>query len=188
MGGMGSGREAEAYSGTVEESLHLDVNLLVREGTIRKQSQTSGTISWDRPIGNKPSIGFEAQCYMENGYMRLQYTVTSLAMGEKIVNYNVELFTTKPHFGGFRWWFICPNPDCDSMVVKLYQPPGAMYFLCRTCQNLTYQSCRDSGKSDLFFEPIAKETGLSVREVKKIWKEYQLKLREITPLQPLTHG
>ena len=53
MGGMGSGREAEVYSGTVEESLHLDINLLVREGTIRKQSQTSGIISWDRPIWNK---------------------------------------------------------------------------------------------------------------------------------------
>ena len=171
MGGMGSGREAEVYSGTVEESLHLDVNLLVREGTIRKQSQTSGMISWDRPIGNKPSIGFEAQCFMENGYMRLQYAVTSLAMQAQAVSYNVELFSTRPYFGGIRWWFICPNPDCNSMVAKLYQPPGANYFLCRTCQNLTYQSCRDSGKSDPLYEQIASNTGLEIRQVKQIYKK-----------------
>ena len=77
---MGSGREAEVYSGTVEESLHLDVNRFEREGIIRGQCQTSGIISWDRPIWNKPSIGFEIQCFMENGYMRLQYAVTSLVL------------------------------------------------------------------------------------------------------------
>lgn len=170
MGGIGSGREADVYSGTVEESLSLDVNRLVKEGSIRKQSQTSGIISWDRLIGIESSIGFEAQCFMENGYMQLQYKVTSLAMGEQVVNYNVELFTTRPYFGGVRWWFICPNQDCERMVVKLYQPPGAKYFLCRTCNNLTYQSCRDSGKSNPFCEQLAKDTGLDIKLLKKVFR------------------
>jgi hypothetical protein len=139
MGGVGSGRQPDVYSGTVEESLQLDVNRFVREGTIRKQCQTSGIISWERPIWIKPSIGFETQCFIENGYMRLEYAVSNLTSREP-VKYNIELFTTKPYFGGLRWWFICPNTDCDRMVVKLYKPPGAKYFLCRTCQNLTYQS------------------------------------------------
>jgi hypothetical protein len=170
MGGIGSGRQAEVYTGTVEESLSLDVNRFVREGSVRKGCQASGIISWDRQIGIKPSIGFEAQCFMENGYMRLQYTVSSLAMGEQVVNYNVELFTTRPYFGGVRWWFICPNQDCEKMVGKLYQPPGAKYFLCRTCQNLTYTSCRESHKYDSLDQQIAAGTGLDSKLVKRIFK------------------
>ena len=169
MGGIGSGREPEVYSGTVEESLSLDVNRFVREGIIRKGCQTNGIISWERLIGIEPSIGFESECFMENGYMRLQYKVSSLAMGEQTVNYDVELYTTRPYFGGIRWWFICPNPECERMIVKLYRPPGAQYFLCRTCQNLTYTSCRDSHKLDGFYNRIAADTGLDPKLVKGIY-------------------
>lgn len=170
MGGIGSGREADVYSGTVEESLQLDVNQLARDGAIRPHCQINGILTWNNPIGEKPSIGYEIQTYGQNGHIRLIYSVSRLGMGEKGINYNVELYTTRPHFGGIRWWFICPN--CDNMVVKLYQPPGTEYFLCRTCHKLTYQSCRDSGKSNVIFDAIAKETGLSVKEVRKVWNKY----------------
>ena len=178
MGGIGSGRKAEVYSGIVEESLHLDVNLLVRDGSIRQRCQTSGVISWDSLIGTGASIGYEAECCVENGNIQLKYRTSHIITGEQDIEYNVELFTTKQHFGGRRWWFICPTPDCERMVVKLYRPPRATHFLCRTCHNLTYQSCRDSG--DRFFEELVKGTGLSIRVIKKIWKESALKLREKT--------
>jgi hypothetical protein len=171
MGGMGSGREAEVFSGTVEKSLQIDVNKLVRDGAIGRGCQAEGTIIWKRNIGPDHSIGFQTYCYGENGHMHLIYKVSSLAMGEQAISYTIELYTTKPHFGGLRWWFICPNLDCNRMVSKLYQPPGATHFLCRTCQNLTYQSCRDSGKSDPFIEAIAKDTGLSIKKTKKLWKQ-----------------
>ena len=168
MGGFGSGREAEVYSGTVEECLQLDVNWFVRKGIIRQSCQTSGIISWERLMVTS-SIGYEAQCYLENGHIRLYYRTSSLTMGEQVINYNVELFTTKPYFGGVRWWFICPGQDCDRMVAKLYQPPRANFFLCRTCQNLTYTSCRDSHKYDSIYEKIAANTGLDIRLVKRIF-------------------
>lgn len=171
MGGMGSGREAEVYSGTVEESLQLDVNKLVRDGHIKPYQNASGILAWKRLIGPDPSIGLKTQCYGENGHMRLIYTASSLFKDPQNVNYAIELFTTRPNFGGVRWWFICPNQECDRKVVKLYQPPGATHFLCRTCHNLTYLSCRESGKSDPLFESIARDTGLSIKEVKKAWKK-----------------
>jgi hypothetical protein len=157
MGGIGSGRKAEVYSGTVEESLQLDVNKFAREGVIKPHGQASGIIAWERLIGQTPSIGYEVQCYGENGHIRLQYTASCLAMGKRVVNYDVELFTTKPNYGCVRWWFICPNQECNKMVVKLYQPPGTEYFLCRTCHNLTYQSCRNSGKTNLFIEALERQ-------------------------------
>jgi len=175
MGGMGSGREADVYNGTVEESLQLDINRFAREGSIRQGCRSDGIITWKGLFGSTTSsIGYTTQCYGENGHIRLHYTVSSLAMGEQAVNYAVELFTTRPYFGGFRWWFICPNQECDRMVVKLYQPPGAKYFLCRTCQNLTYQSCRDSGKYDSLYKHMAEETGLSVKEVKRAYMQLRL--------------
>lgn len=170
MGGIGSGREADVYSGTVEESLQLDVNKLKRDGAIKAHIQANGILTWNRPIGEKPSIGYEIHTYGQNGHIRLIYSVSSLGMDEKAINYNIELYTTRPHFGGLRWWFICPNQDCNRMLVKLYQPPGAEYFLCRTCHNLTYQSCRDSGKFNSIYEVITKDTGLDVKQVKRMFK------------------
>ena len=169
MGGIGSGREANVYSGTVEESRQINVNNLVRDNSIRPHCQINGILAWNSPIGEKPSIGYEIQTYGQNGYIRLIYSVSRLGMGEIAINYNVELYTTKPYFGGLRWWFICPN--CDRMVVKLYQPLGAKNFLCRTCQNLTYQSCRESGKSNPFYEAIAKDTGFDVKQVKRMFRQ-----------------
>jgi hypothetical protein len=169
MGGTGSGRKADVYSGIVEESSQLDVNTLVRDGIIGQGCHASGIISWTRFSGTS-SIGFETDCYMLNGHITLNYRVSQLGKSDQIINYPIELCTTKPNYGGIRWWFICPNTDCNAMVGKLYQPLGGQYFLCRTCNNLTYASCRDSHKSDPFMEELAAETGLTVGQVKKVMR------------------
>jgi len=46
--------------------------------------------------------------------------------------------TTVPHFGGVRYWFVCPY--CDRRVGTLYSPRFERYFKCRHCHNLTYKS------------------------------------------------
>jgi len=48
--------------------------------------------------------------------------------------------TTAPHFGGVRYWFLCP--DCKRRVGKLYKPMDSYWFACRYCYNLTYKSCQ----------------------------------------------
>lgn len=171
MGGLGSGREADVYSGTVEESLSLDVNQFVREGIIRQDCRTSGIITWPSFAGMTSSIDYEAYCDIDNGNIRLSYTMSHLIMGDNDYSYYVDLVTTKPNYGGVRWWFICPNQDCEKQVGKLYRPPRSNYFLCRTCQNLTYTSCRESHKWDSFDQQIATETGLNIRQVKNIYKK-----------------
>jgi len=169
MGGIGSGRKADVYSGTVEESLQLDVNRLARDGIIRQGCHASGIISWESFVGES-SIAFETKCRLSNGQIILNYRVSRVGMETQVIDCPVELFTTRPYFGGIRWWFICPNPSCNRMVSKLYQPPGTAFFLCRTCNNLTYASCRDSHKTDSFYGMIAADTGLNVGQVKKLLK------------------
>jgi hypothetical protein len=58
---------------------------------------------------------------------------------------------TMPHFGGCRWWFLCPlSPNgflCRRRVHKLFLPPGATYFGCRECYELTNKSRREDAKN-----------------------------------------
>lgn len=62
----------------------------------------------------------------------------------------VRLQTTPTQFGGERWWFTCPlvvnGIACNRRVGKLYLPPRAKYFGCRTCHGLTYQSSQEAHK------------------------------------------
>ena len=54
------------------------------------------------------------------------------------------LTTTRPHFGGRRWWFQCPlvvnGVPCRRRCRILYKPYGSRYFGCRHCHRLTYRS------------------------------------------------
>jgi hypothetical protein len=66
------------------------------------------------------------------------------------VDLKVRLETTQPHFGGRRWWFLCPlyrkNMPCERRVRKLYRPPLLRYFGCRSCLDLTYRSVQEHDK------------------------------------------
>src|SRR5262249_13469992 len=67
-----------------------------------------------------------------------------------LFDYRVGLTTTRPRFGGLRWWFICPlvvnGYPCGRRVGKLYLPPGGRYSGCRHCCDLTYASCQQHDK------------------------------------------
>ncbi len=51
---------------------------------------------------------------------------------------SLSFTTSRLHFGGVRYWFICPN--CDKRVGKLFKPKSERAFWCRHCYNLTYKS------------------------------------------------
>ena len=68
------------------------------------------------------------------------------------MDYRVRLVTTRPTYGGRRWWFLCPLARNDGgpprRVAKHYLPPGGTYFGSRQAYGLTYTSCQESGKFD----------------------------------------
>jgi hypothetical protein len=80
-------------------------------------------------------------------WVRLSYTFTRT---QGRIDYKVCLQTTRPCFGGLRWWFTCPllrvRRPCNRRAGKLYLPPGGRYYGCRHCYDLTYQSCQESDK------------------------------------------
>lgn len=58
----------------------------------------------------------------------------------------VEMVATHPHFGGRRWWMLCPR--CASRVGRLYLERGR--FRCRSCHDLRYRSSQQAHRDERF--------------------------------------
>ena len=143
MGGNGSGRRENLYSSKVEVEgcLSCDISRWLHWGFLSANAVRSGTLErrYTTTGDATDSVGYSVD--LANAHVRLQYRKT----GEDY-DYHVNLISTRPHYGGLRWWFICPlmvdGRACQHRVRKLYLPPGGRYFGCRRCYQLDYRSQR----------------------------------------------
>jgi hypothetical protein len=79
----------------------------------------------------------------------------------------IPLVATKPHYGGIRWWFLCPK--CNQRVSTLHKPRETYGFFCRRCHNLTYESSQSSGtKKERLFQTKARSLGSTTREARRV--------------------
>ncbi len=178
MGGSGSGRWTyHDKKRTVEECWAIDVSDVAR--VVDVFFPFAGLIDRkDAEVGS----GFEAstvRCVLEVGddgtpLLRLSYELGDKWGIEHWFEQVLRLQTTRPNFGGVRWWFSCPRTvdgeECGRRVGKLYLPPGGRYFACRCCLDLTYESCQKSHRHDGLFAPMAGETsGEAFEAVKGIF-------------------
>jgi hypothetical protein len=83
----------------------------------------------------------------------------------------VRLACTRPHFGGRRWWFVCPIARGDDKpprcVAHLYLPSGGRYFGSRQAYGLTYRSCQESGKNAALYGRLAAEMGTDAATIRR---------------------
>jgi hypothetical protein len=163
VGGHGSGNwwRWQGKKDTVEDSLvvamkHLRNRLFVGE---------AGTLTWTWASGRKSSIGYYVTGSADWPSVHLHYR----RRDEEDVNILVRLEATPTQFGGRRWWFICPlivrGIACNRRAGKLYLPPGAKYFGCRKCHNLTYRSCQEAHQSERLLGRLGFDA-----EVAKMWE------------------
>jgi hypothetical protein len=61
--------------------------------------------------------------------------------------------------------------SCGRRVGKRYLPPGARYFGCRRCHDLTYTSCQESHRYDRLFKSLAADTGVDERLVRSMFSQ-----------------
>ena len=77
------------------------------------------------------------------------------ARDEEDIRIPIRLQATRPGFGGRRWWLTCPlmvaGIACNRRIGKLYLPPGARYFGCRQCHDLTYRSSQEAHQTERLF-------------------------------------
>jgi hypothetical protein len=135
MGGYGSGRHGWHASIEATDSYVLSASAL---RSIRPGSAGEAKLTWHS--------GFELNVTVEtiNGDVRLflEHEHRSSREPEGTVRYCVDLATTRPHFGGRRWWFLCPRSG--RRVSKLYLPLGGFHFWSRRAYALAYQCQRES--------------------------------------------
>ena len=172
MGGSGSGRWwGHSKKTTVENGLVLTARAF--KPFMDMERWSVGTMTWTRGEEKVSSISFRPMEDMAGRAFRFIYTA---GKGEnaQALDYPVRLVKAAPHFGGVRWYFLCPlivnRRPCLRRVSKLYLPPGGLYFGCRECYGLTYVSCQESHKFDGLYKVLAVNLGhrMTAREVKAI--------------------
>ncbi len=75
----------------------------------------------------------------------------------------IPLLSTRPNYGGVRWWFACPRLrdgcPCARRVRRLYLRRG--YFACRLCHDLTYRSSQEAHRLGRMFKMSGTEKEIS---------------------------
>lgn len=138
MGGWGSGRSGGRP--VAEHCLRVDLPWMLQSRLAVPGFLRSGSLSWtcgDQPAG---TIGYAA-IMDEPGQERLilNYTRGSGADRET-VRQEVRLVWTQPHYGGKRWWMICPYKG--TRCTKLFLPGNGDRFASRAAWKVQYQSQR----------------------------------------------
>lgn len=141
---LGSGLPRDVMpKGTVEECLVLSAGMLQRARLLvpfrctssRNLTLTDST-AWQRTL----TIGIDVYWFGALPRLRLHHGDSDTE------TYCVKMTATLLPWDRVRWWFICPlvvnGWACGRRVAKLYLPPGELYFGCRRCYDLTYQSTR----------------------------------------------
>lgn len=141
MGGSGSGRwHAGNTRRTTESALSLDIAWVFRTCIMlpdRARVQC-GTLTWSRDGTVISEVNY---CYRAPRDLTLAYRCNGVEVSETLA-----LTTTAPHFGGVRYWVLCPH--CTRRVRKLHM--SGQRFVCRRCADLTYTSCQQSHTEDHF--------------------------------------
>ncbi len=157
MGGLGSGLTYQYWrprrKTTVEECKVLLVKSLRELGMLKPNSTTSRTLTWAGCYpNNKSTFGITVNTTGNCPHLVLSYRIPER---NESFEYEIRLSTSKPPFGGLRWWLRCPirrkSGLCDHRVTKLYLPIGQRYVGCRDCYDLGYRSCQEAHKYDRLF-------------------------------------
>lgn len=128
MGGWGSGRPG--WRPVVEDGLTLDF------GFLRRLGGRSGTLWWSCRGERIAAISWGLDLAAE--ILTLNYVVGD---ERRPIEQRIRLTTTRPHFGGIRWWMACPATG--RRVAKLHKYAGCDRFVSREALGMAYRSQRE---------------------------------------------
>ena len=136
MSGFGSGRSASRTA--VERCLRLSARSLFL------WRQEGGALTQTIPF--VCSNGQRGQSYIHIARFAFPSTkvLIETAYEGKSESQSIWAVAEPMPRGGYRYLFVCPN--CGQRRLQIVLPPFACKWSCRTCYNLTYSSCNESGK------------------------------------------
>lgn len=133
----------------MESGLTVNVALMVKRGWLRDGQRGSGSLQWSRGGEHFASIGYAFDMTdADNASLTLNYTRTPYGGKPEKVEQRIHLVSTRPNYGGRRWWMLCPYSA--RRVGKLHIPPGGDRFACREKWRLGYQSQRAAHRDRAF--------------------------------------
>jgi hypothetical protein len=130
------------------------------------QSRSAGTLSWNNSVEPLGSARYNLERIAPDEF---EFRLVHIAGNEspvRMVEENIRLVPTQPHYGGRRWFFQCPGCKCKAR--KLYLPPTKDWFRCRTCYRLSYRTCQESHTAAGFFHRMMKLDLLGFRTERAI--------------------
>ena len=145
MGGFGSGERLTKKT-TTEMCLKLDVGR-IEQPAIMKRNTSGGRLTWRNRSGEQ-ILAVHYWLEFTSEHRRVVHLCQKRKADGTEIRFHepILLTSTTPNFGGVRWWFICPLIEdgvaCKRRVKKLFLPRGEVYFGCRTCYGLTYESAQ----------------------------------------------
>jgi hypothetical protein len=117
----------------IEDCIVLDLDALLRDGTIVPGRITQGTIRWR--VG--ASVDYTACVTGRDGWLRLRYAAGN---PPREVRQEVPITSVPMPRGGIRHYFVAEG----GRASKLHLPPGGTAFCTRRALGLTYR-CRNLG-------------------------------------------
>jgi hypothetical protein len=130
---------------TGDYSKTLKIAVFKRDGFLgREVFAASGTITWSQDGEPNGNIGvFISHDGVTCGSLRVFFTQTDSEGVKKSLDYCITLVATPCHFGGVRWWFICPCGG--NRCSRLYLQNNGI-FGSRKALKLSYESQRHGKK------------------------------------------
>src|SRR5690242_608222 len=140
MGGAGSGRYYRYGSRTTTDDVKsIDIRRLRRWDNLPSSRNFRncvwGTFQWTRGERVTAEVGYE----VNQSTLELNFSYQHGSEPWEKIDQSIRFDRTFCHFGGVRYWFLCPH--CSGRVAVLYL--GGSRFLCRHCYALPYGSQRE---------------------------------------------
>jgi len=136
MGGLGSGRWRTASRQQIVEACHF-ISVCDLPDFECQFPSFPLTVRWHEG---------EIYGHLPCKFIKLKSGCLGFYYGSQIDSASsaIELGVTPTHANGVRQCFMCPvtkdGETCGRLCRKLYAPPGAVNFGCRTCHRLSYAS------------------------------------------------
>ena len=139
MGGCGSTRwRGERTRGRVEQCYSISARLM--RGCAALPVGALGVWAWP---GKGVFVFYDVAQSVSRCELVLDYSWRARSFAQR-----VALVSSRPHYGGVRWWFLCPGCGCrvrDQHLPSYSWGP----FLCRHCHDLSYESAQENRRSSV---------------------------------------